>query len=224
MAGPEVAADSEVVANPEVAAKPSPVSKPPPQPCSTVDPEAELRVRVSAQVKRLNETIVWNDSLADEFREAERDAKYVQDALSDEAGPDPELLRPMVDRLTEQVPNIVERNEQLPRKVCELKPGFASFEGLATGKWEGGFHLLEEVSMSLGEHIDWVQQELADLFVEFKTKMISTHVPVESPVPINSPVVDPDILQPASPAASDSPVEGSPVSLPLRLRQQLPAP
>jgi hypothetical protein len=88
----------------------------------------------------------------------------------------------------------------------------ANLEGLVSSL-KGCFQRLASFFLKfLGGHIDWLQRELADWCVEFKTRMISTHVTVEtSAVPaktvVESPVETLAVQSPVLSSASDHVVD-----------------
>ena len=150
-----------------------PIDKLPPLPRSTakpspaVDSDAELRNRVDHHVERHNKVAKLYSHLADKFNELRNEAGCVLDAFQDTASP-PEGLRASVDWLMEQRPVIVESNEQLHRKIQELREDLPDVSHLVEK-----FQALEKTSMYLGEHVNVLQQGIMTLGMEFARGLYS---------------------------------------------------
>jgi hypothetical protein len=156
-----------------------PVDKPPPLPRSTAklsptaDSDTELRNRVDHHVERHNKVAKLYSHLADKFNELRNEAGCVLDAFQDTASP-PEGLRASVDWLMEQRPVIVKSNEQLHRKIQELREDLPDVSHLVEK-----FQALEKTSMYLGEHVDVLQQGIMALCMEFARGFPDIEEPAE---------------------------------------------
>ena len=141
---------------------------------------AEVRKQVSLQVDRVNAAVAWNNRLSRELEEAEHEVNVVRNVLDIDTFP-PAVLCGIIAESKEEILGIIESHEQLQKEIGELRLGVASLpEGSVSGLTEG-VQRLEYVSTPLGEHLEWLQQELADLSVEFEPRMISTHAIEQSP-------------------------------------------
>jgi hypothetical protein len=167
----------------------SPVESPP-QPRFTAVEIDEARRCIPIYVKRFQAAAAWNDRLAAEFEEAECAADVVRTALSHDTFQDD--LSASIAEMKEQVlPQIVESRAKLQEEVCKLGSEVEGLESFVSGLKER-FQRLASSLKFLGNHIDWLQQEMADLSVEFETRLVAaTNVPVESSVPAKSPVETP---------------------------------
>src|SRR5271163_540100 len=176
-----------------------------------------LRERIAVQVERLREAAAWNDRLVDEFDEAVSEVEVIRFALKDETFPH-EALHATLSELKEEIPSLLEKNERLQERVCELKLVVTSLRGLVTGSLsEERFQILEDASASIAECMDWLQRVVAELSVEFETRMISSHIPISPAKPsVESPVESPAIQSPVE-IPADSPVELPGIEAPVEL-------
>jgi hypothetical protein len=141
--------------------QPPPLLRPAAKPSPAADSDAELRTGVDHHVERHKEAAMLYSHLADEFDKVRNEVERVLDTFRDAASP-PEGLCASVDWLMEQRPVIIESNEQLHRKIQELREGLPDVSHLVEM-----FQALEKTSMHLGEHVDVLQQGLVTLCTEF---------------------------------------------------------
>jgi hypothetical protein len=136
----------------------------PPRPAA--DPDAELHNRINLHVARHNEAGDLYSRLANEYNDLRHEAGSVLEALQDAVESSGEELGARVAWLMEQRLLLIESNDQLQRKICELKSGLASVE---TAKHlVEKFQALEKTSVLLGQHVEVLQQGVVDLRLEFE--------------------------------------------------------
>jgi hypothetical protein len=222
---------------PAPASKPVPptVSKPVPRPAArTLPPQPrrltaveidELRKRILTQVKRIEAANEWQNRLADDFDLATSEVNVVRLLLQGMEAPCLIALRRTIAETEEEICLLVSSHDKLRDEVYGLAAEMTDSLSGTVPTLAEALNRLDEASSNLGDLIESLRQQLADLIVEFETIMISNAAdsPVEeSPSEprvessnnsyVGSPAaVDSEILQPASPAyyPVDCPAESS---------------